>query len=361
VSGNNAYYGGGIANRRNTVAGVGAVTITNSTFVANTAAYGNGLYSEVQNSGRVANVNVTHCTFSGNTGTGNLGAGIYNSGATSGTANLSVSHCTFSGNSADQGSSIYNFNFNATTTATLRNSIFSTSSGNNLVNSGGSMSSLGYNLSNDAGAGILNNATDITSTAPLLAALASNGGPTQTHALLPGSPALDKGRSFFLLLDQRGLPRVADSNVFPNGAGGDGADIGAFEVNPFNGIIDSDGDGMPDEFEVFFDVDDPNADPDGDGDNNLTEYRNRTNPRDNSSYQLRIISIVRSGNDIVIIFNAVAGKTFRLERKDTLTDLDWLSIPGVVDLTPGTTGNTQFTHTNGWSSGFGFYRVRLLP
>jgi len=53
------------------------------------------------------------------------------------------------------------------------------------------------------------------------AGLAANGGPTQTHALLAGSPAIDAGSPdcpppFF---DQRGIVR-------PQGAA---CDIGAFE------------------------------------------------------------------------------------------------------------------------------------
>jgi hypothetical protein len=55
---------------------------------------------------------------------------------------------------------------------------------------------------------------------PLLAPLADNGGPTMTHALLPGSPALDRGNNAsFLPTDQRGADRVS----------GPRADIGAFE------------------------------------------------------------------------------------------------------------------------------------
>lgn len=60
---------------------------------------------------------------------------------------------------------------------------------------------------------------------PLLAPLASNGGATQTHALLDGSPAIDTGNNSALLdFDQRGggYPRVV----------GVGTDIGAFEVQP---------------------------------------------------------------------------------------------------------------------------------
>jgi CSLREA domain-containing protein len=360
-SNNNAYYGGGIANRRNSVAGISTVTISNSTFVANTAAYGNALMNEVQNSGRIGNVSVTHCTFSGNVGSGNAGAGIYNSGANSGTVNLAVSHCTFTGNAADLGSSLYNFAFSGTATATLRNSIFATNGGANLFNAGGSMSSLGYNVSSDIGGGALTATGDKTNTDPLLAPLASNGGPTQTHALLPGSPALDNGRSFLLPFDQRGFARAADSPKFVNAAGGDGTDSGAFEVSPFGGIIDSDGDGMPNEFEVFFNVSDPNADADGDGDSNVKEYENRTEPSNNGSYLLRIISIVRNGSDVLITFNAVAGKTYRLEQKTLITDADWLSIPGVPDLTSAATGNSQFTNAGALAVPNSFYRVRLLP
>lgn len=58
---------------------------------------------------------------------------------------------------------------------------------------------------------------------PLLAPLASNGGRTLTHALLPGSPAIDAGNNTrYLEYDQRGVPRVVASS----------ADIGAFEVQP---------------------------------------------------------------------------------------------------------------------------------
>jgi len=40
---------------------------------------------------------------------------------------------------------------------------------------------------------------------PLLAPLANNGGPTKTHALLPGSPALDAGRAMFVNVAREGV------------------------------------------------------------------------------------------------------------------------------------------------------------
>lgn len=56
---------------------------------------------------------------------------------------------------------------------------------------------------------------------PLLAPLADNGGGTMTHALLPGSPAIDRGSNASqLATDQRGAPRISGSS----------ADIGAFEL-----------------------------------------------------------------------------------------------------------------------------------
>ena len=71
---------------------------------------------------------------------------------------------------------------------------------------------------------------------PKLGPLQSNGGPTQTMALLPGSPAIDKGTSVGLIgtltTDQRGtgFPRKIDNLSVANAAGGDGTDIGAFEL-----------------------------------------------------------------------------------------------------------------------------------
>jgi hypothetical protein len=67
---------------------------------------------------------------------------------------------------------------------------------------------------------------------PRVAPLADNGGATQTHALLFGSPALNKGNSFGLITDQRGFVRPInlDDTTYPNATGGDGSDIGAFET-----------------------------------------------------------------------------------------------------------------------------------
>jgi hypothetical protein len=51
----------------------------------------------------------------------------------------------------------------------------------------------GYNISSDDGGGFLNGPGDQINTDPLLGPLQDNGGPTFTHELLKGSPAIDAG------------------------------------------------------------------------------------------------------------------------------------------------------------------------
>ena len=58
----------------------------------------------------------------------------------------------------------------------------------------------------------------------------NNGGPTFTHALLSGSTAIEGGHSSGSNTDQRGLARPVDSPAIANASGGDGSDIGAYEV-----------------------------------------------------------------------------------------------------------------------------------
>ena len=67
---------------------------------------------------------------------------------------------------------------------------------------------------------------------PLLGALGDYGGPTRTHALRAGSPAIDHGSAWDLTTDQRGFPRtISDPDVSP-GESSDGTDTGAFESDP---------------------------------------------------------------------------------------------------------------------------------
>jgi hypothetical protein len=223
-------FGGGILN-----GDTATLTITASTLSGNTAAFGGGTF----NSGALI---ILDSTFSGNMA--GEGAGIYNSGA----GTLTISNSTFSGNTASQtGGATFNLgtllianstvsdnsgaflaggilNFN---NLEIENTILKTGeSGENIYsNSQGTVTSLGYNISNDEGGDILTGPGDQIFTDPLLGPLQNNGGPTFTHELLPGSPAINAGNPGFSpppLFDQRGLgfARVVNGRI----------DIGSFEV-----------------------------------------------------------------------------------------------------------------------------------
>ena len=88
----------------------------------------------------------------------------------------------------------------------------------------------GFNLDEDDSCGLGKSSDLVGVIAGLDPVLGDNGGPTPTHALLPGSIAIDRGNSFGSGLDQRGLPRPSDFPEISNKEGGDGSDIGAFEL-----------------------------------------------------------------------------------------------------------------------------------
>lgn len=104
------------------------------------------------------------------------------------------------------------------------------------------ITSAGHNLVLDpSGACCLSSPPDLLGPlGPLLGPLADNGGPTPTHALLTGSPAIDQGETskdysgLPYLCDQRFFPRprkTADVSV-PDEIHFDRADIGAYEYQP---------------------------------------------------------------------------------------------------------------------------------
>jgi hypothetical protein len=103
----------------------------------------------------------------------------------------------------------------------------------------GGFISHGFNLIGavDGGIGFMNGvlADQVGSVAspidPLIGSLQMNGGPTLTQALLWGSPAIDRGISLKIHTDQRGHHRPHDYPLIPNALGGDGSDIGAFELD----------------------------------------------------------------------------------------------------------------------------------
>jgi hypothetical protein len=142
---------------------------------------------------------------------------------------VQLANSTLSGNSAVFGGGVYNVPDQfGTATIETGNTIFNAgASGENISNNGGSVTSNGYNICSDDAGGLLNGPGDQINTNPLLGPLQNNGGPTFTHALLPGSPAIDAGDPNFSpppSTDQRGSPfdRVFSGRI----------DIGSFEAQP---------------------------------------------------------------------------------------------------------------------------------
>jgi hypothetical protein len=232
--GNTANAGGGI------FIGIGAkATLENSIISENTATVqGGGLYNG-GDSTTVANSTVSRNRVTSPTGFG--GGGILNTFHSS----LTTTNSTVSGNTASMGGAIANYSGTATISAStiadnssgiysrtdngggfsLRNSLLANMTGNCAVGQPSpstAISSANYNLSSDTSCTGFAGSHDLNNVNPLVGPLANNGGPTQTHALLPGSPALDRvpvAGASCPATDQRGIAR-------PQGAA---CDIGAYE------------------------------------------------------------------------------------------------------------------------------------
>ena len=206
------------------------VTLSNSTISGNSALGGSGLGGGIINY-QGTTMTVINSTVSGNSA--DFGGGIYNGGP------LTLSFSTFSGNSATIfGGALYNDN----STLTMKSNILANSTGGNCYDTGGgSVTSNGYNISDDGNTNctFLGATGDLSNTDPGLDSngLQDNGGPTKTIKLISGSNAIDKvpinsttgfctdgsgttGNN--VTNDQRGTAR-------PQPTGGL-CDIGAFEV-----------------------------------------------------------------------------------------------------------------------------------
>jgi hypothetical protein len=257
ISGNSAGYGGGI------YSGSATFLLADCSISGNSAAFkGGGLYLNVY----VGPVVIQNSTVSGNSA-GRDGGGIYAFGYSYGavTTSLTISNSTVSGNNADnRGGGIL---LDDGGMVSIQNS---TITGNDAAHGGGlacfypygyafslHSSIIAGNLADwSAGAeadlfstdvvpidgdgnliGIVDASNNVALTGnnltgsvalpldALLGPLADNGGPTKTHALLTGSPAIDSGNNFAgTATDQRGGGFVRES--------GSAADIGAYEVQP---------------------------------------------------------------------------------------------------------------------------------
>jgi hypothetical protein len=99
----------------------------------------------------------------------------------------------------------------------------------------GKLTDLGFNLDSLDQCGF-HGAGDQINANPLLGPLAANGGPTETMLPGPGSPAIDKSKSFGVAADQRGVARPIVFPSIADATGGDGSDIGAVEVQPVGSL-----------------------------------------------------------------------------------------------------------------------------
>ncbi len=233
IANGRAVQGGGIFNN------FGTLTVNNSTISNNVTTPG-GIGGGIFNNNGV--VNIFNSTFSGNqanpsaANSGGLGGAIFNLGGS-----LKLTNSTIAFN-----------------TGLICGGIFANSgkvvSGNSIIANNfaargfdffGTLTSLGYNIiGNIQDTNIIGTMTgNILNVAANLAPLANNGGPTMTHSLFGGSPALNAGGNA-LALDENVQPTTTDQR----GAGfsrifGTAVDIGSFESgNPLNLTVDTTGD-----------------------------------------------------------------------------------------------------------------------
>ena len=180
----------------------------------------------------VAPSQIENSTFDGNRAVGGFGGGIQASGE------LTVTACTLTRGYAARAGGGIAARGGEETMITLGNCIVSGNEHSDVCGLGSytlsGFASGGYNLIGTLfyRPGFTDgvNGDQVGVTSPRLGPLRDNGGPTPTVALLPGSPAIDKGHAFGLLTDQRGLARTFDHPFVHASRGGDETDAGAFEL-----------------------------------------------------------------------------------------------------------------------------------
>jgi hypothetical protein len=197
ISGNSATaYGGGIKNG-------GTLTVTNSTITANTVL--------TQDDGGECN---------------GSGSGIFNAGTLT-LANTTISDNVFQNGCIFSVPVTYGGGIATGGTAILVNTVVADNFATNLNDISGIINNASHNLIGDAASsgGIQHGVNgNIVGKNPLLGPLRNNGGPTMTHALLAGSPAINAGDNAFAIVptDQRGagFARIVGGTV----------DIGSYEL-----------------------------------------------------------------------------------------------------------------------------------
>lgn len=220
--------GGGIYNPS------GTLNIINSTINNNQTGNGGTPNGPGSGGGGINNnaiLNITNSTISSNqTRSGGQGGGI-----DCGNGPVTIVNSTITANTAaGKGGGIIRVG----NVVTLKSTIIAGNSASTSLDIDGSVQSDGFNLIQSTSGTTINQNSgagpNITGQDPQLGPLMNYGGPTDTHALNSTSPAIDKGKNFTTGMDQRGHLRPIDLNntIYPDAAGGDASDIGAFELEP---------------------------------------------------------------------------------------------------------------------------------
>lgn len=195
--------------------GIATMNISQSTISDNSADRGGGIHNSGSSGG--STIYLLNSTLSNNSATDGDGGGIYSDEGTNGTIIITATHTTFWGNSATQsGGGIWSYDGTFVFSSTIIAG--STSGGDCAQNVGSTIIDDGYNIIEDNTCGFTGGYD------PKLGSLQDNGGPTWTHALLTGSPAIDAIPNGVckVIIDQRGFLRPQ----------GNGCDIGAYEAEP---------------------------------------------------------------------------------------------------------------------------------
>ena len=201
--------GGGIYVNSGTM----TVTLTNCTLASDTAGGGTGGSGGVSHSIEIA-------PGAGGNGGNGIGGGVGLGGGFGLGGNVMLTNCTVSQNTAQAGS-FGNGVPSPDHSITLGSGIGGEGGNATLTNAIVAGNSFGLDIGGVSRSGTNN----LIGGNPLLATLGNYGGPTQTMALLPGSPAINAGTSGAGIptTDQRGVSRPQDAPV----------DIGAFQSQGF--------------------------------------------------------------------------------------------------------------------------------
>jgi hypothetical protein len=240
ISGNTAsptgnLYGGGIYTGVDT-------KIQGSAVFDNNARDGGGIYASGANGN---DLTIERSTIANNHAVNDDGGGIWFESGT-GDDKLTIQGSTISGNtSLTRGGGLNIYLDSTSQRPEFNDTILFGNSSTNYPAEGDFRTdypaNVAFSLIGNPGTGYVNETipgSNLIGANPQLGPLQNNGGPSPTEALPATSPAVDKGAKFGLSSDQRGVLRPIDFPSIPNSgaSGADGSDIGAFELQPDNGI-----------------------------------------------------------------------------------------------------------------------------